>query len=303
MSVLYPFRAPAGWPRAGLGRAAHDAPPPHQAGFLPADALVRAAAARSRNVPPAACPRRGAAAAQPAPAPGPAPQPFAGHALPDRQAVEAALRRQVLADDYPCVAARSALNRGRCQLHVHGRLGDAASARQACEDLQRFVGALQADPQPDAPRTWVSAYAEEPGLDEAGFEHALWRHLQLMHEHDAGSHGWSPVHSADPADADFAFCIGGEAFFVIGLHPAASRLARRAPWPMLVFNLHRQFDALRSAGRYERMKAVIRQRDTALQGSANPMLDDFGTRSEARQYAGRAVPEGWSCPFKALHGR
>lgn len=70
---------------------------------------------------------------------------------------------------------------------------------------------------------------------------------------------------------------------------------------MLVFNLHRQFDALRSAGRYERMKAVIRQRDTALQGSANPMLDDFGTRSEARQYAGRAVSEGWTCPFHSAH--
>lgn len=279
MSVLYPFRPATGWPRAGLAGAAASAAPPHQAGFMPADALIRAAAARARFV-------------RPADLDGCAPP-------PDVQAVEGALRRHVLAEDYPCVAARSAANRGRMQVAVHGRLGDADSARGACEDLQRYVARMGQDPDRDAPMTWVSAYMAEPGMDEAGFERALWRHLQLMHEHDARQHGWSPGHSADPADADFAFCIGGEPFFVIGLHPAASRLARRAPWPMLVFNLHRQFDALRRAGRYERMKAVIRQRDTALQGSPNPMLDDFGTRSEARQYAGRAVGDDWTCPFHA----
>lgn len=310
MSVLYPFRAPFQVARAGIGRGA-DAPPPHQAGFLPADALIRAAAAHARSARALAEPRgearRLTASACPAhaPAKGPvdAPARAAARAAdppPDVQAVEAALRQHVLASDYPCVAARSALNRGRAQVAVHGRLGDAASARRACEDLQRYVAGLDHDADPDAPMTWVSAYAAEPGLDEAGFERALWRHLQLMHEHDAPRHGWSPAHSADPADARFAFSIGGEAFFVIGLHPAASRLARRTPWPMLVFNLHRQFDALRDSGRYERMKAVIRQRDAALQGSPNPMLDDFGTRSEARQYAGRAVSDGWACPFHAV---
>ena len=29
----------------------------------------------------------------------------------------------------------------------------------------------------------------------------------------------------------------------------------------------------------------------------NPALKDFGTQSEARQYAGRAVPPDWRCPF------
>jgi FPC/CPF motif-containing protein YcgG len=311
MSVLYPFRAPLQAVRAGFRGV--DAPPPHQAGFLPADALIRAAAAHARTArsmaetttPARATSRR----LDPPPAPPPAcpaharlqapAEPVRPVAAPDVQAIEAALREHVLAGDYPCVAARSAFNRGRVQVAVHGRLGDADSARRACADLQRYVAGLASDEDPDAPMTWVSAYAAEPGQDEAGFERALWRHLQLMHERDAPDHGWSPAHSADPADAKFAFCIGGEAFFVIGLHPAASRLARRAPYPMLVFNLHRQFDALRAAGRYERMKTVIRQRDTALQGSPNPMLDDFGTRSEARQYAGRAVADGWACPFHA----
>lgn len=29
------------------------------------------------------------------------------------------------------------------------------------------------------------------------------------------------------------------------------------------------------------------------------MLDDFGTRSEARQYAGGVVEDDWQCPFTA----
>jgi hypothetical protein len=35
-----------------------------------------------------------------------------------------------------------------------------------------------------------------------------------------------------------------------------------------------------------------------LQGSLNPELREFGTRSEARQYAGRATEEEWKCPFR-----
>jgi FPC/CPF motif-containing protein YcgG len=48
------------------------------------------------------------------------------------------------------------------------------------------------------------------------------------------------------------------------------------------------------------MQETIRTRDLALQGTINPMLSDFGERSEARQYSGRAVEENWQAPFKAL---
>ena len=47
------------------------------------------------------------------------------------------------------------------------------------------------------------------------------------------------------------------------------------------------------------MKAVVRARDSALQGSVNPMLDDFGTHSAARQYSGRAVEADWRPAFRA----
>ena len=82
----------------------------------------------------------------------------------------------------------------------------------------------------------------------------------------------------------------------------ASRPARRAPYPTLVFNLHDQFEQLRAAGRYERMREAILARDEKLAGSINPMLARHGEASEARQYSGRAVGEEWRCPFSDPRG-
>jgi len=65
----------------------------------------------------------------------------------------------------------------------------------------------------------------------------------------------------------------------------------------LVFNLHDQFEQLREAGRYEKLRESILDRDEKLAGSMNPMLARHGASSEARQYSGRAVEPGWQCPF------
>ena len=62
-------------------------------------------------------------------------------------------------------------------------------------------------------------------------------------------------------------------------------------------NPHAQFERLRAEGRFARLRALIRARDIVLQGSSNPSLADFGERSEARQYSGRATEVEWRCPF------
>ena len=85
---------------------------------------------------------------------------------------------------------------------------------------------------------------------------------------------------------------------MIGLHPNASRPARRFARPMLVFNLHDQFEQLREQGTYEKMRETILARDEKLAGDINPMLATYGESSEARQYSGRQVAEDWQCPFQ-----
>ena len=131
-------------------------------------------------------------------------------------------------------------------------------------------------------------------MGDADFHERLWMQLQAIHDLDIVEHPWASGVSDDPEAADFSFSVASRAFFVVGLHPRSSRLARRAPQPTLVFNFHDQFEALRVSGRFEKLQAAIRERDKALQGNINPVLARFGEASEARQYSGRA---GAGCPF------
>ena len=47
----------------------------------------------------------------------------------------------------------------------------------------------------------------------------------------------------------------------------------------------------------KKLRGSILERDLELAGSANPMLAVHGTVFRARQYSGRKVPDGWSCPY------
>src|SRR5690606_13013174 len=129
-------------------------------------------------------------------------------------------------------------------------------------------------------------------LSEEAFERCLWDRLQSLADKDAwrGQRSDERV-SADPSDPHFSLSFGEEAFFVVGLHPNASRPARRFAHPTMVFNLHDQFEHLRAEGRYEKLRSSILDRDVKLSGSLNPMIARHGTISEARQYSGRAVDE------------
>jgi FPC/CPF motif-containing protein YcgG len=143
---------------------------------------------------------------------------------------------------------------------------------------------------------FVAVFPENPPLTELAFEERLWAELRHLHDCDPVSE-WDPAVSSNPDDPRFAYSFAGRAMFVVGLHSTSSRLARRFPWPALVFNPRAQFERLRAEGRFERLRQAVRERDLALQGSLNPNLADFGESSEARQYSGRATEAEWRCPF------
>lgn len=224
-----------------------------------------------------------------------------GHDRPFDDARERFLAH--LADaGFPCVGARSAMNRGRLRFGRYGRLGARDHAARLCCDLYRFQDEFKSPGT--EPVSFVALFDEACApVDETDFERALWQQLQHVHEIDHHRHEWDPSVSRDPAADTFSFSVGGRACFVVGLHPHASRLARRTPMPVLVFNLHEQFEAMRANGRYESMQRAVRKRDEALQGSINPVLARFGEASEAIQYSGRAVGPEWRCPFHAASPR
>ena len=142
-------------------------------------------------------------------------------------------------------------------------------------------------------------FADRTHLSEEAFEKAMWERIQSLSDKDAWlDHPYDSRVSQDPDDIHFSLSFGGEAFFAVGLHPRASRPARRFASPAIVFNLHDQFVQLRDQGRYETIRETILERDVQLAGSVNPMLARHGEASAAAQYSGRQVDNDWVCPFR-----
>lgn len=198
---------------------------------------------------------------------------------------------------FPCVGAKSALNKDRMRLSRFGTMASLDSTQALWRALIRYSQEFS-DPG-SVPVSFVAVF-NDPETDEAGFESLLWRQLQALHDHDHDKGiVWDRSVSNDPSKVDFSFSVGGRAFFVVGLHSGASRMARRTPFPCIVFNFHNQFESLKASGKYAGMQDAIRTRDTALQGTVNPVLARFGEASEAVQYSGRAADGAWKCPFSA----
>jgi len=203
-------------------------------------------------------------------------------------------RSFVLDDRFSCVGAKGAISSGGYRFGLYNGFPSTTGTEGLARDLAAFVAEL---PQMSARyKTFVAAFNDET-LEEADFERRLWDQLAALHDVDRAYFDWDPSVSADPDDPRFAFSVAGHAFFVVGMHPASSRLSRRLPFPALVFNSHAQFEALKTSGHFARIAKIVRERELERQGSINPNLTDYGAASEARQYSGRAVEEQWKCPF------
>jgi len=205
------------------------------------------------------------------------------------------MRAFISSKSFPCVGAKSALNKKRIQFIELETLGDPSQAPALFDALVAYSASF---PDPGIVPVSFVALFENCRTTELEFERNLWSQLQSLHDLDrAKGYQWNGEVSHDPERCDFSFSVGGRAFFVVGMHPHASRQARRSPVPCLVFNFHDQFEAMKASGKYQSMQEAIRQRDIALQGFINPVLARFGEASEARQYSGRAVEANWKCPF------
>lgn len=207
------------------------------------------------------------------------------------------LHAHVDAPDFPCVGAKSALARGTLQVLACDRIDSAWDDLRIHDGLLAWARGWRNDP--GALRSFAVIFEGPVALSETAFEEAMWARLQSLSDKDVWrGQDYDPRVSPDPEDEHFSLSFGGEAFFVIGLHPHASRPARRLARPAMVFNLHDQFTQLRASGKYEGMRKKILARDEAIAGSINPMLARHGEASEARQYSGRAVDSEWRCPFR-----
>ncbi|CAM2868241.1 guanitoxin biosynthesis heme-dependent pre-guanitoxin N-hydroxylase GntA [Deinococcus radiodurans] len=220
-------------------------------------------------------------------------QPTRGPVSARAAELNAAFREKILAPDFSCVAAKASMNTSAYALGVYGELGSLSATLGLAHDLARFV--QDQDDLGSDFTSFIATFDSPEGMTEPQFEERLWQQLRALHQLDTAP--YSEEVSADPHSNKFGFSFAGRGFFIIGLHPGSSRVARAFPAPALVFNAHRQFQKLRDTGRFERMQQTIRSRELKLQGSLNPNLANYGEAPEARQYSGRAVEPGWVAPF------
>lgn len=203
-----------------------------------------------------------------------------------------ALELMVTHAEFPCLGAKSVFRRGSVAHAVLDDMTDPDVPGQLLERLETFARAIEGE---SGFHSFIATFRGPLPSDESAFESALFGLLQRLHDADDSS--WADGVGSDPNDPHFAFSAGGTAYFIVGLHPAASRVARRAPLPTLVFNPHAQFEELRTEGRFDGMRTTIRRRDEDLQGFVNPMVADHGDSSEAMQYSGRHHQAGWEPPL------
>ena len=214
---------------------------------------------------------------------------------PLAEQVHDAFRSCVLHRKFSCVGAKAAINRGTYRFGMYGEMNTPGTTAGLARDVFTFVQEQMG--LDEFFTTFVASFTGPRFADEKSFEQLLWSQLQSLHHQDRLYHTWDSSVASDPQDPRFAFSFGGRAFFIVGLSVVSSRWTRRFAWPTLIFNAHYQFDRLRERGKYTRIQQTIRKREQELQGNVNAVLSDFGEISEARQYAGRMVEDGWQCPF------
>jgi FPC/CPF motif-containing protein YcgG len=198
---------------------------------------------------------------------------------------------------FPCIGARTSMHHGQYRFGLYPALGSMEAVAGNGRDLRRFVS----EHTRLGDFTSFIAVFQGPAItSEDEYEALLWKHLQLLHDHDELV--WDPDYAYDPNHPEFSFSFAKRSFFVVGLNPLASRISRNYIYPAIAFNPELQIARLRNRGELEKWEHDIREADIRLQGSMNPSITtELGKRvPEARVYSGKANPPDaeWKCPFR-----
>ncbi|MGB3606252.1 MAG: guanitoxin biosynthesis heme-dependent pre-guanitoxin N-hydroxylase GntA [Psychroserpens sp.] len=208
--------------------------------------------------------------------------------------VKEKFRDFILKFKHPCIMAKSVFMMENYDLNVYSEMDSDETGLKILLDLDHFIDNY--DFNSNTFKSFIAVFPNNSFLSEIDFENKLWKSLNRISDLDGSD--WDSTVNSDPESSNFSFSLRGRAFYIVGLHPESSRIARQAPYPAIVFNLHLQFEKLRDMGTFDSIKKRIRARDKKLQGFINPVLRDFGNDTETKQYSGRLVEDNWKCPFQ-----
>jgi FPC/CPF motif-containing protein YcgG len=196
---------------------------------------------------------------------------------------------------FPCIGAKAAVARNHIQTIVLPSMACPSHDMAILQFIYDFVDRYRSSS--DLYHSSAVIFRGPLHISENAFDALLWERLQSLERLDKKNFQHDSRVDSDPASARYSFSLKGEAFFIVGLHQASSRKARQFRYPALVFNPHAEFEKLRAANKFMKMREVVRKRDLAFSGSVNPMLNDFDEASEVYQYSGKQYPSGWTCPL------
>lgn len=186
---------------------------------------------------------------------------------------------------HPCIGAKASFVSGNFYFCVLEDMETVSSALTVCETFSEYLKLT--DGSDDFVKTFALVFLDN-AADAQDFAQKYWRFLQIVHDIDSLSHEWDPSVSSDANDSNFEFSLNGRAIFTTTLNPGHHRPARRFAYPTWICNQTRQFEKLRELGQFSKWQIAIRQADASLDpsGMANPLLEDHGVASSAKQLAG-----------------
>lgn len=189
--------------------------------------------------------------------------------------------------------AKAVANRGLITIHEVDDINNTKLTKDLMNKFYKFIDDYRA--RPNRLSSFIVTLNSDFKFEQ--FETFFWDLLHQMKDMDKRLYQHDPRVSSNPASPEFSFSVKEEAFFILALHPESPRLARRFKVPAIVFNPHQQFESLRIKGVYSRVRDIIRSRDKMLQGFINPMVKDFGEKSEIFQYLGKIYAENAKIPL------
>ena len=215
------------------------------------------------------------------------------------------IRNLVMQPNYPCVSAVSSFLKNDYMIENYPEFGSGKAAERLYADLLHFKNEQRLTQAPFY--SFWAVYEDSEVTSEDEFEEKLWLELSAVHSYEVKKCAeedtelnWDPKFSSNPHDKNFCFSVGGDAYFVVGMHPHSSRKARHFPYPILIFNLYTQFEDLFQKNTFEPLAKINRLREMKFQGSINPMVEKHAQEWESIQFSGKKNDDQWKCPFQRL---
>lgn len=195
---------------------------------------------------------------------------------------------------FPCFMAKSVAKIGLMHTHTIEAFG-LNEIKKTQSKLYQFINEYRK--RPDRLSSFALIIKNTQYNDFNLFEKYFWHFLEKLHHLDKRNYLPDQNVSSQVEEDNFSYSIKSEAFFILALHPQSPRWARRFKYPAIIFNPHAQFEALKVRGLFNKIRDAIRIKDKLLQGFFNPMLSNFGERTEVFQYLGKTYGENENVPL------